>query len=281
VRRDDAGLIEVPGAAEPEEWLDVEPALSEIEDYGILRGWGEWRRFVRAVDRDPGLRPQAVAELLHLAREAARRGESFQMASAVDHALALEPALGLDDLALPLARHHFRNGEYARALPLFQRALREGVDSVPEVLFELGRAYDGIGDCANALVYLDRFREQVSRRQRGEVDWFLGKCSFERARELRARVPDPETDDLEEALALVERTLEVGEPRSILGEAWFERGEILAALGRCQEAVESFRQVRVVEGPASSTLVQRAQQRVDDILFGAALRDLRPDRPCG
>lgn len=234
----------------------------------------------RAVDRDPTLRSQAVADLMHLAREAATRRESFQMASAVQEAMRLEPAIGLDDMALPLARHYYANGEYGRALPLFQRALREGLDSLPEVAFEIGRAYEGIGDCRNGLIYFEQFRETAPRSRRSEVDWFIGKCSFDRARELRGRV-DASERDLDDALELVDRVLEVGEPRSILGEAWFERGEILAALGRCQEAAESFRQVRVVEGSSAGALVQRAQARFDEITFGRSLGEFSPDRPCG
>jgi len=234
----------------------------------------------RAVARDPEFRDQAVADLMHLARTASREGENFQMASAVQHALALEPAIGLDDMALPLARHYFSTGEYGRALPLFQRSLRGGMDSVPEILFEIGRAYEGIGDCQSGLVFFDQFRERASRSQRGEVDWFIGRCSFERARELRAR-SGGDQEDLEEALALADRVVEVGEPRSILGEAWFERGEILAALGRCEEAADSFRQVRVQEGAGGGALVLRAQQRFDQITFGRSLEGFRPDRPCG
>ena len=236
--------------------------------------------FRRAVERDPAFREQAVADLMHVAREAARTGENFQMASAVQAAMGLEPAIGLDDLALPLARHYYGTGEYGRALPLFQRSLRAGLDSLPEVVFEIGRAYEGIGDCANALVFFERYRESAPRARQGEVAWFIGRCSFDRARTLRAEY-DGDQDELEEALALVDRVVEVGEPRSVLGSAWFERGEILAALGRCEEAAESFRQVRVVEGSAGGALVTRAQQRFDEITFGRSLEGFRPDRPCG
>lgn len=234
----------------------------------------------RAVAADSAFRTQAVTDLMHVARRAAAQGERFQMASAVQQALALEPSIGLEDMALPLARHYFANGEYGRALPLYRRALQGASDSLPAVLFEVGRAYEGIGDCASGLFFFEQFRQRVSRSQRGEVDWFIGRCSFERARELRGDAA-PSTEDLDEALQLVDRVLEVGEPRSILGEAWFERGEILAALGKCEAAADSFRQVRVVEGASGGALVQRAQARFDQITFGRDLRGFRPDRPCG
>lgn len=234
----------------------------------------------RAVDRDEGLRGQAVSDLMHVARRAAADGESFQMASAVQEALALEPAIGLDDMALPLARHYFANGEYGLALPLYRRALEGASDSLPEVVFEIGRAYEGIGDCASGLFFFEQFRQQVRRSDRGEVDWFIGRCSFQQAREIRGRRPLSQSQ-LERALSLLDRVLEVGEPRSILGEAWFERGEVLAALGDCEGATDSFRQVRVVEGASGGALVDRAQQRYNDITFSSSLRDFRPDRPCG
>ena len=145
---------------------------------------------------------------------------------------------------------------------------------------EIGRAYEGIGDCANGLVFFEQYRESAPRSRLGEVDWFIGRCSYDRARDLRAAA-DGDQEDLEEALTLVNRVVEVGEPRSLLGGAWFERGEILAALGRCEEAAESFRQVRVVEGSAGGALVTRAQQRFDEITFGRSLEGFRPDRPCG
>lgn len=236
--------------------------------------------FRRAIDRDPGLRGQAVSDLMHLAREAARGGENFQMASAVQEAMALEPAIGLDDMALPLARHYFANGEHGQALPLYQRALRGGADSIPDVAFEIGRAYEGMGDCQNGLLFFEQFRERAPRSRRSEVDWFIGNCSFQRAREIRGQ-GRPSPQELEEALRLVERAIDVGEPRSILGEAWFEHAEILAAMGECEAAAESFHQVRIVEGAAGGALVERANERRDQILFGRSLRDFRSDRPCG
>ena len=249
--------------------------------YAVLGRVDEAAQYYRrAIDSEPELQPQAVSDLMNLARRAADRKETFQMASAVEEAMALEPAIGLDDLALPLARHYFGNGEYGTALPLYQRALRGGIDTMPQVAYEVGRAYEGLGDCQNALIYFEEFRQIARRAERGEVDWFIGRCSFQRAREIRGG-RDPGPEELEEALRLIDRVIEVAEPRSILGESWFERGEILAALGRCEEAAESFYQVRILEGASGSALVQRAQARFDEITFGRSLRGFRPDRPCG
>jgi hypothetical protein len=81
---------------------------------------------------------------------------------------------------------------------------------------------------------------------------------------------------LEEALALVERTIEVGEPRNIQAQAWFEKGEILAELGRCDEAMAAYAQVRYADQAGS--LIDRAQDRFDQIRFGSGLEHLREGR---
>ncbi|MDT8369413.1 MAG: tetratricopeptide repeat protein [Longimicrobiales bacterium] len=220
----------------------------------------------RAVAADSSWATQAVADLMTLAERAHASNDRFRMASAVDAAREIEPGLGLERLALPLARHHFNNGEYGRALPLYQRALSAGADSAPEIVFEIGRAHEAIGDCNRALFFFEQFRGAVRSRDRGEVDWFIGTCSFEVARGLRgAEVVTEET--LLDALAAVDRTIAVGEPRSLLGRAWFERGEILVDLGRCEEAIESFRTVGTVDGTVADALVTRAQERMDDLRF--------------
>ena len=103
---------------------------------------------------------------------------------------------------------------------------------------EVGTAYEGVGDCEHALEVFERYRAQRPSWERSEIDWHIGTCSFQLARQRR------EEGQLEEALQLVGRTLEVGEPRNILGQAWFEKGEILAALGDCDASVEALYQVR-------------------------------------
>src|SRR5690606_11435791 len=73
--------------------------------------------YASAVAADPAIANQAVTDLMRLAREAHVREDRFAMASAVQAAREIEPALGVRDLALPLARHYFGAGEYGRALP--------------------------------------------------------------------------------------------------------------------------------------------------------------------
>ncbi|HET9949728.1 MAG TPA: tetratricopeptide repeat protein [Longimicrobiales bacterium] len=228
-----------------------------------------------AVQRDPELTDQAVAALMRLAREAQASGDRFAMATAVQTALELRPGVGVGDMALALARHHYGNGEYGRALPFYQRALSGARDSVPAILFEVGRAHSEIGDCERALVFFERFRELVRPSQRGEVDWYIGTCAFDVARELRAQ-ESPTREDLQRALELVDRTVEVGEPRNLQAQAWFEKGEILADLGECQAAMEAYSQVRYADQAGS--LVDRAQSAFDQIRFGTGLEHLREGR---
>lgn len=247
----------------------------------------------RAVDQEPALVDQAAADFMHLARRAADRGDRFLMASAVDAALAFQPGISVPEMALPLARHHVRNGEFGRALPFYQRALSARPDSAPELVFEIAQAYEEIGDCQQALVFFEQFREMVEPWERGEVDWYIGHCSYQLAGDLRARIrggpgasrsfASLEVDDAERAeraLARIERTLEVGEPRNLQGRAWFEKGEILALLGDCDGALAAFEAV-LDEPSASQALARRAEERFDEIRFGRGLQELGPGRPCG
>lgn len=227
-----------------------------------------------AVSRDPELTDQAVSDLMHMAAQALAAGDRFAMATAVETALELRPGIGVGEMGLPLARHYFANGEYGRALPFYQRALAGQSDSVPEIVLEVGRAHSEIGDCEHALLFFERFRQMVRPWQRGEVDWYIGTCTFNMARDLRAGTLAPE--QLERALELVNRTVEVGEPRNIQAQAWFEKGEILAELGRCQEAMEAYAQVRYAD--QAGALIDRAQSRFDEIRFGSGLEHLREGR---
>jgi tetratricopeptide (TPR) repeat protein len=235
--------------------------------------------YVDAAARDPGLTDQAVSDLMRLAREARAADDRFAMATAVETALRLRPGLGVGDMSLPLARHYFENGQYGRALPFYQIAMAEAADSAPEIVFEVGVAYDEIGDCKDALVFFERFREMVRPWERGEVDWYIGTCAFNLAREVRERgasgVGDPD-QALEQSLQLVQRTIDVGQPLNIQAQAWFEKGEILSDMGECDLAMEAYAQVRYADQAGS--WIDRAQDRFDEIRFGRGLEHLREGR---
>lgn len=245
----------------------------------------EW--YQRAVEADRSLLDQAAADLLNLARDAATRRDRFQMASAMDAGLSFRPGVSVEAMALPLARHYFENGQYGRALPFYQKAMATSGDSVPELILEIGQAHEEIGDCERALVYFERFREMVRPWERSEVDWYIGSCSFRLASELLVRGPGRDAGDavpnrtLEEALRLVERTIEVGEPRNLVSQAWFERGEILSLLGDCDGALAALEAVIRSEPSSNTALARRARERFDEIKFGRGLESLRPGRGCG
>ena len=216
----------------------------------------------QAVEQDPGYADQAVSDMVSLARAAQGRDYFFGLASAMETAMSFRPGITIQAMALPLARHYFRAGEYATALPYYQSTI-SGMeeDTVPEVLFEAASAYDEVGDCRRALLHYEQHRRMIRRWQRGEVDWKIGSCSLRLAQELRVGNED------EEALLHIERTIALGEPRSLQAVAYFEMGESLSDLGRCEDAMDAFLQVRRVDQTGSSPLVERAQWRYDELRF--------------
>ena len=216
----------------------------------------------RAVERDSRWADQAGSDLTHLAQQAESRSDRFLMASAAETALLFVPGLLAEGLALPLARHYFENGEFGRALPYYQRALTAAADSAAPVIMEIGTAFEEVGDCDRALALFERYRELVSPWERGEVDWHIGNCSLMLGRRLQS------AGEVEEALALIDRTLEVGEPRNLVPQAWFERGEILSGLGECAAALEAYQRVRTLDPAGTGALVRRADERIDELRFG-------------
>jgi tetratricopeptide (TPR) repeat protein len=259
-------LAETQGATDPETFARI------AHTYVGLKRIDEGREYYRlAVERDPGLADQAVADFVHLARLEAASGDEFGMASAVETALGFKPGISVDELALPLAQHYSNIGEFGRALPFYQKALSAlNPDSLPRVLFETGVAYDEVGDCESAVVFYEDYRERLPRWRRSEVDWRLGFCSFE-----LAQIRREEGDD-EEALRYLETLLQIGEPRSHLARGYFEKGEILGHRGECEAAIEAFMEVPMVDPSGTSPLVARAEERIDQIRFGTIPGLLRP-----
>ncbi|MEK9506385.1 tetratricopeptide repeat protein [Gaopeijia maritima] len=233
-----------------------------------------------AAEADERFADQGAADLMHLAREAEAGNDRFRMATAVTRAQELRPGLGLGDMALPLARHFYINGEFGRALPLYRRVLIEA-DTAPRILMEVGQAYEETGDCRQALLFFERFRAEASRAERVEADWHIGTCGFEVASDLlTAARRGGGTGNLEEALRMIDRTIEVGEPQHLLSQAWFNRGEILAALGDCSGAMDAFAEVRALEPGGAGALANMARERFDAIRFGRGLSSLRGSSGC-
>jgi tetratricopeptide (TPR) repeat protein len=218
-----------------------------------------------AVDRDSTLADQALADFVHLAREEARVGDEYGMASAVQTALEFRAGISLEDLVLPLAEHYSNVGEYGRALPFYQKALSAvDPDSLPEVLFETAVAYDEVGDCESAVIYYEDYRNRTSRwsTNRSAVNWRLGNCSYELAHRSWTHGED------EEALSFLDTLLDLGEPRNLQARGYLLRGEILGTRGECEAAIEAFQRVPILDPSGNSAVVDSAELRIDQIRFG-------------
>lgn len=233
-----------------------------------------------AADADSRFADQGAADLMHLARSAESGNDRFRMATAVLQAQELRPGLGLGDMALPLARHFFRNGEYGRALPLYRRVLVEA-DTAPRIHLEVGQAYEETGDCRQALLFFERFRAEAPSAERAEADWHIGTCGYAVATDLLdGSRSGAGTGTLEDALRMINRTIEVGQPQHLLSQAWFYRGEILADLGDCSGAMEAFAAVRSLEPGGEGALATQALDRFDAIRFGSGLASIRGTNSC-
>jgi len=207
---------------------------------------------------------QAVFDYVRLARKAFQRGDRYGMAVAVEAALGLRPQIGLGDLAAPLARYYAENGEPARALPLYERALAEAApDSAAEFLYEIGRIEEALGQCREAIGSFSAYRQRKPEGPRvGEARWHTGSCALTLARQAHR------DGKLPEALEHLDLVLELGVPENVQDQAWFERGEILFAIGRFDEALAAYRRVLDLTPTRTGQLVERAQRRIDQIRFG-------------
>jgi len=212
-----------------------------------------------AIELDPDIADLAAADLLRVAEQAANRQDGIAASTAVEAAMQLKPGVSLSGVSVQLARHHARNGQYGQALPFFEKAVQESGQQ-PEIVFEMALAYEELGDCERALFFLEQVRERLPSGRASEVDWHVGNCSSELAREAQLRGDD------EEALQMYQNTISLGEPRSRVAPAWFEIGEILARRGECTAAVRAFEQA-VREDQTTGFLADRARDRIDDIRF--------------
>jgi tetratricopeptide (TPR) repeat protein len=290
-------LALLEGSTDPEVYARIGHTYAQL---GKIDEASEYYR--QAAAEDSTYADQAVADLVRLARAAEQRGDRFGLAAALESSMEFRPGVSVAEMALPLARYYAQNGEYGRALPHYGKALA-GIspDSMPDVLFETGLAYEQVGDCERALVFYEQFAELMPASQRSEVSWRIGECSYRLATLIRRDIatvreggrappggftaPDsllagsvgsrPTDDQLEvlEEVALIhlERTITLGEPRSRQVQAYFEKGELLSERGECEAAVQAFQNVARVDPSGSGTLVVRARNRIDEIRFGPPL----------
>ncbi len=293
-------LALLEGSTDAEVYARIAHAYAELGHIEEAR-----EHYRQATEANPGYADQAVSDLVLLARSAESRGDRFSVAAAMEATSDFRPGVSVAEFALPLARYYSQSGEYGRALPYYGKALAgTDPDSMPEVLYETGLVHEQVGDCERALVFYEQFAERVPLRQRSEVNFHIGECSYLTAtrirRDLRRVREDgvappggfvmedspatlveglptradsfPGEDELsaleELALLHLRRTVTLGEPRNRQAQSYFEMGEILASRGQCEAAVEAFRQVARVDPSGTGTLVTRARQRIDEIRFG-------------
>ena len=218
----------------------------------------------RLLLRAPEHRDQAIQDFLDLADRARERGDRFGLAVGIEAALALRPELDVSAYAPQLARYHAEMGDANLALEFYQRALASAsTDSTPALLFEIGLALEGQGNCRAAIGYFMAFRQRVTRGRRAtEATWHAGNCAYELARQSHR------AGNLTEALEQLSLVTELGQPENIQDQAWFDRGEILFAIGRFDEALDAYQRVIDLNRTrGGGPLVERARQRIDDLRF--------------
>jgi tetratricopeptide (TPR) repeat protein len=238
----------------PETWMRTAHAFARVNRIDEAR-----EHYEAAVARDPSLVDQAASDLLRVARRASDRRDGVVASAATEAATRIRPGVSLSGVALDLARFHVRNAQPAEALPYYQKALAEEGDD-PGILLELALAHEQLGDCERALAFFEQVRPRIQANRRSEVDWQTGNCSFQLAREAQSRSFN------DEALRHFRTVTQLGEPRNLVGQAWFETGEILARRGECTAAAAAFERVIEAESGAGA-LASRARDRVDQILF--------------
>ncbi|MEX1258723.1 MAG: tetratricopeptide repeat protein [Gemmatimonadota bacterium] len=226
--------------------------------------------YAEAVALDSAVANLAASDLLRVAGEAVARDDGIAAATAYEAAMEIRPGVSLSGVALPLARHFARRGQYGQAVPFFEKAVLEAASS-PDVVYEMARAHRELGDCERALIFFEQARNGLRRDLLSELDYYVGDCSTELARAAQMN------GDTEEALRMYQNTISIGEPRRNVAPAWFEIAEILAARGECAAAVRAFENVIEVlrQDQATGALWDRARDRIDQIRFGRGT-----DGPC-
>lgn len=232
------------------------------------------RHYEALLGRDSSYRWQAAADLAGAARRALARGTPEGMVRALEPVARIHLGLVPPDLRLALARHHGRQGDHERALSLYLSLLagEPGEDAgeeddlplPPAVFYELGRAYEDLGACGEAIRWFERYLTEAGRSaaEASSARWHLGNCLFHAAEEDRA------AGRPRRALESLERLVELGVPQTLLDRAHYLRGELLLGLGEPERALEAYREVLRLNPSRTGYLVRRAEERIRDIRFG-------------
>lgn len=220
--------------------------------------------YQRLLARSPEYTDQAIYDYLSFARRALARGDRYGVVGAVEAALALRPDLPVPDLTMTLARYYSDTGQPDRALDFYRRALATAPrDSVGGIFHQIGLLHASKRDCRGAIGYFSAARSRSRRGERAaDATWQMGNCAFEVGKEAR------QNGAITEALEHFDLVLELGAPENLLDQAWFERGEILFAIGRFDEALDSYRRVLEMNRGRGGLLSDKARDRIDQIRFG-------------
>lgn len=244
-------------------------------------------RYAALLERAPEYRDQALFDFLSLGERALSRGDQFELASAMEAALAVRSELPRPEFAAPLARYYAGTGNAARAAEFYRWGLAYAdTETAPQLLYELGVLLADETQCAEALGYLHGFETQAlaarrqARRERttggrdpwvsllNEARWHIGNCSFRLAQVAQ------DSGQARQALDYLDTVVELGVPENVQDQASFLRGEVLFGLGRFDEALESYRRVLRLNPARTGRVVERAQRRIDQIRF-----EVLPGRP--
>lgn len=218
----------------------------------------------RLLESDSSWRYQASADLVEAAREALGTSGRERMGRALEPVVPWGMELIPVDLRRELAALKFDRQEFEAALPLLLSVLHESEEPSPVVRYRVARTYQELGGCREALEHFEAYldSEGPGGGEAGSARWHYGTCLYEVAREDRRR------GDAGEALARLDRLVEVGVPRTLMDRAQYSRGEILAERGRDEEALEAFRQVLRLNPARTGPLVSSAEEWIREIRFG-------------
>jgi tetratricopeptide (TPR) repeat protein len=221
--------------------------------------------YERLITRSPDKIDQAVYDYVRLANRRHERRDFHGMASAMEYAFALRPQLRVPELEAALGRHYRDSGDPRRGLGFLERALATAApQDAPNLLYEIGLVHASIGSCEQAMGYFEAYQARAPRgRHADEARWNLGQCAFELGRDAR------QEGQLMRALGYLDIVLEIGVPATVQDQAWFERGEVLYALGQHEEALSAYRRVLDLNPARTGQLVERAVRRIEQIRFGA------------